>query len=53
MFLLYSRVIQLFIHTHTHTHVFIFFSIMIYHKKLKIVPCAVQLDLAVYPPYIY
>ena len=27
--------------THTHTFFFIFFSIMVYHKILNIVPCAI------------
>ena len=30
-----------YIHTHTHTFFFIFFSIMVYHKILNIVPCAI------------
>ena len=28
-------------HTHTHTHSLIFFSIMVYHRIMSIVPCAV------------
>ena len=31
----------------------IFFSIMVYHRILNIVPCAIQQDLVVYPFYIY
>ena len=31
---------------------FILFSIMIYHKILNIVFCAIQKDLVVYPSYI-
>ena len=27
---------------HTHTFFFIFFSIMVYHKTLNIVPCAIR-----------
>ena len=42
IFLLYSKVIQLYIHTHTHTFFFIFFSILVYHRILNIVPCAIQ-----------
>ena len=49
--LLHHKVTQIYIctHTHTHTHSFIFFSIMVYHRTLNIVPCAVQKDLVVYP----
>ena len=32
---------------------FIFFSILVYHKVLNIVPCAIQQDLVVYPFYIH
>ena len=38
-------------HTHTHKFFFIFFSIMIYHRILNIVPCAIPYDL-VYPSCI-
>ena len=47
--LLYHKVTQIYVYTHTHTHSFIFFSIMVYHRTLNIVPCAVQKDLVVYP----
>ena len=50
-FLLYSKVIQLYIYIYT--FFFIFFSIMIYLRIFNIVPCAVQEDLVVYPSYIY
>ena len=43
-------------HTHTHTHTrtlcFIFFSIMVNHRILNIVLCAIQGDL-VYPFYVW
>ena len=29
-----------------------FFSILVYHRILNIVPCAIQKDLVVYPSYI-
>ena len=29
-------------HTHTHIFCFIFFVIMVYHRILNIVPCAIQ-----------
>ena len=48
-FLVYSKVIQLYIYT----FFFIFFSIMVYYRTLNIVPCAIQQDLVVYPFYIY
>ena len=32
--------------------IFIFFSMMVYHRTLNIVPCAMQWNLIVYPPYI-
>ena len=32
---------------------FILFSIMVCHKILNIIPCAIQQDLVVYPSYIY
>ena len=45
-----------FSYTHIYTHIltfsFIFFSIMVYHRILNIVPCAIQYDLVVYPFYI-
>ena len=45
-----SKVTQLYTHTHTHTHIFfIVFSIMVYHRTLSVVPCAMQWDLVVYP----
>ena len=62
-FLLYSKMTQLYTlhthiqtHTHTHTHhtphiytfFFILFSIMVYLKRLDIVPCAIQYKLFVY-----
>ena len=34
--------IYIYIYTHIHTSFFIFFSIMVYHRILNIVPCAVQ-----------
>ena len=37
---------------HMYTFFFILFSIMVYHRILNIVPCAVQQDLVVYPSYI-
>ena len=53
-FWLYSKMIQ--IHTHTYTHTCILFPIlspiMVYPKRLDIVPCAVQQDLIAYP-FIY
>ena len=50
---LYSKVTQLG-HTHTHTCIlFIFFSIIVYHRILSIVHCAIQEDLVIYPCYIY
>ena len=36
----------------THTFFFIVFSIMVYHRVLNIVPCAVQEDLVAHPFYI-
>ena len=48
-FLLYSKVIQLYIYA----FFFIFFSIMVYHRILNIVPCALQQDLVVYLSYTY
>ena len=38
-----------YIYIHTHTLLHVFFSIMIYQGILNTVPCAVQLDLVVYP----
>ena len=38
-FLLYSQLIQLYTYTHSY---FIFFSIMVYPRRLNIVPCAIQ-----------
>ena len=38
---------------HRYTFSFAFFSMMAYHRILNIVPCAVQQDLNVYPPYIF
>ena len=32
---------------------FVFFSIMVYHRILNIVPCAIQSDTVVYPSYIH
>ena len=29
-------------HTHTHTFYFIFFSLMVYHRMLNTIPCAVK-----------
>ena len=29
-------------HTHTHTFFFIFFSIIVFHRTLNLVPCAIQ-----------
>ena len=44
--------IYIYTHTHTHTHIFtIAFAIMLYHRILNIVLCAIQQDL-VYPFYI-
>ena len=37
---------------HIHTFVFILFSIMVYHRILNIVPCAILWYLVVYPSYI-
>ena len=34
-------------HTHTHTHMHTFFSIMVYHRILNIVLCAIQKDLVI------
>ena len=34
---------------HIYTFFFIFFSIMVYHRILNIVPCAIQQDLVGYP----
>ena len=39
---------DIYIYTHTHTHTYIF-SVMIYHRLLNIVPCAIQQDFGVYP----
>ena len=36
------------IHIYTYTFFFIFFSIVVYHRIVNIVPCAVQWDLVVY-----
>ena len=41
-------------HPHTHIQIYIFFfvfSIMVYHRVLNIVPCAIQQVLVVYPLY--
>ena len=46
---MFSKVIQLYICI----FLFILFPIMVYHRVLNIVPCAVQLDLVVYPPCIF
>ena len=35
------------------TYIFILFSILVYHRVLKIVLCAIQWDLVDYPSYIY
>ena len=48
-FILYSKLI----HLYEYTHFFIFFSIMVYHKILTIVPCAILYELVVYPSCIY
>ena len=45
-------------HTHTHTHtyiyifLFIFFSIVVYHRRLNIVPNVIEYNLG-YASYIY
>ena len=44
LILLYSKVIQL------HVPFFMFFSIMVYHRTLNIVLCAIQEDLACLSP---
>ena len=44
----YSKVTQLY----TYILFFIFFSIMVYHRILNMVPCAMPYDLVVYPSYI-
>ena len=44
--------IYIYIYTHTYTFFFTFVSIMVYHKILNIVPCAIEWDL-VHPFYIY
>ena len=44
LILLYSKVIQL------HVPFFMFFSIMVYHRTLNIVLCALQEDLACLSP---
>ena len=41
--------VQLVTQLHTYKHIFIFFSIMVYHRM---VPCAMQQDLAVDPSHI-
>ena len=46
--LLYSKVTQLYTCIHSFL---IFFSIMVYPRRLDIVPCAIQWDL-VYPFYM-
>ena len=38
---------------YAHTFFFIFFSIIVYHRILNMVPCAIQEDFVVYPFYIY
>ena len=47
-FLLYIKVTQL----HMYIFFFIFLFIMVCHRLLNIVPCALQQELVVYPPYI-
>ena len=47
VFLVSSKVTQLFI------LVFFMFSMMVYHRILTIVPCALQWDLVVYASSIY
>ena len=37
--------------THIYIFLFVFFSIMVYHRILSTVPCAIQQDLVVYPSY--
>ena len=45
---------HIYIYIYIYTHIlFVFFSIMVYHRILNIVLCAVQWDLLVYPFYIY
>ena len=34
-------------------HFFVFFSLMVYHRLLNIVPCAIQEDIAVSLSYMY
>ena len=53
-----DSVLYIYIYTYTHTHIYIYIyilfhilSIMVYHRVLNIVPCAIQEDL-VYPFYI-
>ena len=38
---------------HTYMLFFILLSIMVYHRRLNIVPCSVQWDLVIYPFYLY
>ena len=47
-----DSVIYIYIYVYTHTFFFIFFSIMVYHRVLNIVPCAIQEDLVAHPFYI-
>ena len=48
-FLLYSKEIQIYISIHIF---FICFSVMVYHRILHIVPCAIQAGLVVYSFYV-
>ena len=43
-----ASAVHIYIYIHTHSF-FIFFSIMVYHRILNIVPCAIQQDLVGYP----
>ena len=58
MFCYYDcKVTQLYIcvcvYIYIYTFFFIFFSIIVYHRILNIVPCAIQQDFVVYPFYVY
>ena len=48
--------IYVYIYIYTHTHIFmlffLFFSIMVYHRIMNIILCAIQSDLVVHPFYI-
>ena len=41
------------LYIYIYIHIFIFLSVMVYHRLLNIVPCAIQYDLVVYSSYIY